>query len=92
MAIEVRRNDEAGAYEIYVDGAKAGLTQITPRDGVIVMPHTEIDDAYEGQGLASKLVSGALDDIRSRGERIKPVCAYIRSFLEKHPEYADLVA
>lgn len=92
MSTEVRRDDAAGRYEIVVDGAVAGYTEIKPRDGVLIMPHTLVDDAYAGQGLAKVLVTGALDDIRSRGERIKPLCPYVRSFLEKNPQYTDLVA
>ena len=91
MATEVRRNDDAGRYEILVDGAVAGFTEIKPREGVLIMPHTLVDDAYSGQGLAKILVTGALDDIRARGERIKPLCSYVRSFLEKNPSYTDLV-
>ncbi|GAA1746805.1 GNAT family N-acetyltransferase [Aeromicrobium alkaliterrae] len=92
MSTEVRRDDAAGRYEVVVDGAVAGYTEIKPRDGVLIMPHTLVDDAYAGQGLAKVLVTGALDDIRSRGERIKPLCPYVRSFLEKNPQYTDLVA
>lgn len=88
----VVRNDDEHRYEIVVDGAVAGHTEIRPRDGVLVMPHTVVDDAYAGQGLGGKLVGGALDDIRSRGEKVVPECSYVRSFIEKHPEYGDLVA
>lgn len=90
--IEVVRNDDEHRYEIVVDGAVAGHTEIQPGDGALVMPHTVVDDAYSGQGLGGKLVGGALDDIRSRGEKIVPECSYVRKFIEKHPEYGDLVA
>lgn len=91
-APEVRRNDEASRYEIVVGGAVAGFTEFRDRDGVLVFPHTEIDDAYAGQGLAKILVTQALDDVRVRGERIKAVCPYVRGFIEKNPQYADLQA
>jgi predicted GNAT family acetyltransferase len=55
-------------------------------------PHTVIDDAYEGQGLASKLVKAALDDVRESGLMIHVTCTYIKGWLGKHPEYVDLVA
>ena len=90
--ITVVRNDAEHRYEIVVDGTVAGFTEIESRDGTVVMPHTVVDDAYAGQGLGGKLVSGALEDIRGRGERIVPECSYVRSFIEKHPEYGDLVA
>jgi len=91
--IEVVHVPEAERYEIRVDGKTAGLTEAHPRgNGVVLFSHTEVDDAYEGQGLASKLVRGALDDVRRRGETIVVTCSYVKGFLEKHPEYADLVA
>ena len=84
---------EAERYEIHVDGRVAGFTEAHPRgDDLVLMPHTEVDDAYEGHGLASTLVAGALDDIRRRGLRIVVTCPYIRRFLRKHPEFRDLVA
>ncbi|MGI9084383.1 MAG: GNAT family N-acetyltransferase [Aeromicrobium sp.] len=84
---------EAGRYEIHVDGRSAGFTQAKDRDdGTVLFPHTVIDDAYEGQGLGSILVAGALDDVRRSGKRIHVTCEYVNGFLEKHPEYEDLLA
>lgn len=91
-SIEVRRNDEESRYVIEVDGEPAGFTEFRNRDGVLTMPHTQIDSAFEGRGLAKILVTGALDDIRERGEQIIAVCPYVQGFVEKNPQYADLVA
>jgi predicted GNAT family acetyltransferase len=88
--IEVRRAE--GRYEIVVDGVVAGFTQVREHDGgIVAMPHTVIEDAYEGQGLASRLVRGALDDLRAQGRQIHPFCPYVKSWLQKHPDYLDLV-
>jgi predicted GNAT family acetyltransferase len=93
MTLDVRHNAEAERYEIYVDGELAGITEAQPlSDDVVLFPHTEIAPAYEGRGLASKLVAGALDDIRERGLHIKVTCPYILGWLPKHPEYEDLVS
>lgn len=92
MSIDVSHNAEAERYEIFVDGRRAGFTEAHPlEDGTVLFPHTEIDPAFEGQGLASRLVAGALDDIRSHDLRIKVTCPYILGWLPKHPEYEDLV-
>lgn len=91
--IEIVYVPERSRYEIHVDGKVAGITRAKEGDdGVLLFSHTEVDDAYEGQGLASKLVTGALDDVRSRGRKIDVTCEYVEGFLEKHPEYQDLVA
>ncbi|MGY0021329.1 GNAT family N-acetyltransferase [Streptomyces sp. cg35] len=86
----VERLDARHRYVIQVDGSTAGFTAYRDRDGQRVFFHTEIDDAYAGQGLASILVREALDDVRGAGRRIVPVCPYVAKFLKKHEEYADI--
>jgi predicted GNAT family acetyltransferase len=93
MILEVTHNADGERYEIHVDGELGGFTVAHPLDaGIVLFPHTIIEPAFEGQGLASKLVTGAFDDIRSRGLKIVPTCPYILGWLPKHPEYHDLLA
>jgi len=81
----VTRNDEAGRYEIRVEGAVAGFTDIEPDgSGRVVFPHTEIDPSYKGQGLGGILVREALSDAARRGETIVPVCSYVRKYLREN--------
>ena len=90
---DVRRNDDEGRYEIWVDDHVVGFTQFRPReDGVLVFPHTEIDEDRRGQGLAGDLIGAALDDVRARGETIEAQCRTVAGFIDDHPEYADLLA
>ncbi|WP_426367361.1 GNAT family N-acetyltransferase [Streptomyces sp. E-08] len=86
----VRRVDPRHRYEILVDGERAGLTAYRDRDDRRVFFHTEVDEAYAGQGLASILVERALTDVRASGMRIVPVCPYVAKFLKKHEEFADI--
>ena len=91
--IEVVHIPEDSRYEIHVDGKVAGFTEAKERaDGVVLFPHTVIEDEFEGQGLGTDLVVGALDDIRRRGVKIEVTCPYIRHFLRTHAEYRDLLA
>ncbi|MEU2227350.1 GNAT family N-acetyltransferase [Streptomyces sp. NPDC018347] len=87
----VERVDAKNRYEILVDGERAGLTAYRDHDDQRVFYHTEIDDAFAGQGLASRLVQEALTDVRASGKRIVPVCPYVAKFLTKHGEFADIV-
>jgi uncharacterized protein len=90
MTTEVRRAD--GRYEIVVDGVVAGFTEVREHDGgVVAMPHTVVEDAYEGQGLAGRLVQGALDDLRAQGRLVHPFCPYVTRWIAEHPGYRDLV-
>jgi predicted GNAT family acetyltransferase len=89
--IEVLDAPERSRYEILVDGTFAGFTHYQPYEGSLVFDHTVIKDAFAGQGLASKLVRATLDDVRALKGRIVPLCEYISGWLEKHPDYDDLV-
>jgi predicted GNAT family acetyltransferase len=88
----VRDNREANQYEIVVDDKVAGLVQYKRDGDVVNMVHTEIDDAYEGQGLGSKLARGALDLVRADGGKVIPSCPFIKGWIDKHEDYADLLA
>ena len=89
---QVTDNAERHRFEVTVDGEVAGFATYVRREGEVEVTHTEIDDAYEGQGLGSTLVSGALEAIRADGLLVVPTCPFVASYLERHPEHADLVA
>jgi predicted GNAT family acetyltransferase len=57
-----------------------------------VFPHTEVEPAFEGRGIASRLARRALDDARQRGLQVVPACSFFRVYLRRHPEDADLIA
>ena len=91
MAIEVHHNPQRSRYEVTVDGEPAGFAAYRDTDGAQVFTHTEVDDAFEGQGVGSALARGALDDVRDRGGRLVPLCPFIAAYIDRHPQYADLV-
>ncbi|MGV9854333.1 GNAT family N-acetyltransferase [Streptomyces sp. NPDC003442] len=86
----VERVDALHRYEILVDGERAGLTAYRDRGAQRVFHHTEVGDAFAGQGLAALLVQRALTDVRDSGKRVVPVCPYVAKFVEKHDEFADI--
>jgi uncharacterized protein len=75
------------------DGEKvAGFTTYKKRRGLIAFMHTEVDDEYEGKGVASRLISGALDAAREGQLAVLPFCPFVRGYIAKHPdEYLALV-
>ncbi|MEP6853591.1 MAG: GNAT family N-acetyltransferase [bacterium] len=83
-------NPDEQRYELRVDGELIGLADYYDRDGVRVIPHTEVRPSREGQGLGAVLVRCALDDIRAKGMSVGPACPFVGHFLRRHPEYADL--
>ena len=91
MDISVIHNAEDARYEARLDGMLAGYVAYRVDGSTIVMTHTEVDPAREGQGIGSTLVSSALDDVRGRGLRVRPLCSFVRGYIERHPAYQDLV-
>jgi predicted GNAT family acetyltransferase len=80
-----------GRYVLDDGGKLAARTEWEDRHDRLFFHHTEVDDAYEGQGLAGTLVRQALDDVRRQGRLIVPLCAYVRGWIERHHDYDDLV-
>ena len=86
----VRHNEAEHRYELAVDGQMA-IAAYRPDGDVLAFTHTEVPEALEGQGIASRLVKGALEDVRARGLKIEPACAFVAAYVERHPEVRDLV-
>jgi hypothetical protein len=91
--VTIQDNEERTRYEASTEsGVVAGFAEYRDEDGVRVFVHTEVDDAYEGQGIGSTLARGALADVRERGMTLRANCPFIRKYVENHDEYADLRA
>jgi predicted GNAT family acetyltransferase len=89
--LRVSDNPAASRYEVYVASALAGWTDYHLQPGLITVMHTELDPAFEGRRVGSRFVAAVLDDIRRRDLRVLPMCPFVRAFIQRHPEYADLV-
>jgi predicted GNAT family acetyltransferase len=85
------RNDEAHRYELHVGGQVVAFTDFRVRPNYVVMVHTETDPAFEGRGYGSALVKGLLADVQARGEKIKAECPFVAGYIQRHPEYADVL-
>ena len=85
-------NPEQSRYELWVGSRRAGLIQYLPKEDRVLLVHTEVDPAFAGQGLGERLVAGGLEDLRARGLKLVPLCPFVRAYLRRHPDQADLVA
>jgi predicted GNAT family acetyltransferase len=91
--VEIARDDAGKRYTATVEGTPAAFAQFEPTGDVVTFTHTETDPAFEGLGVGSQLVRWALDDVRGRGLRVVPLCAFVEAYIDKHPdEYGDLLA
>jgi len=91
MSNAVIVNNETGRrFEATVDGKLATL-QYRLRPNAIVFVHAEVPVELEGQGLASKLARAGLDFARAKGLQVIPLCPFVAAYIQRHPEYLDLV-
>jgi uncharacterized protein len=89
--VEVRDNPAQHRYEVFLGGAEAGFATYEERPGILAVMHTEVDPAFEGHGLGSALLGGILKDAKARGLQVLPYCPFLKAYLQKHPEYVDIV-
>jgi hypothetical protein len=89
--IVVRDNPTELRYELLLGGDVVGEIQYRLAPPAVVLVHTEVSPSLEGKGFGTRLVAGALDDVRARGLRVVPLCPFVRSYIRRHPEYGDLV-
>ena len=90
--ITVERDDTRSRYEGRLDGEPVTLIDFVRTDDVVDVTRTFTRTRWRGQGLAGRTTAAALDDIRAQGWRVHPTCPFTVSFLDQHPEYADLRA
>ena len=77
-------------YELTVDGYLAA-TYYKMSGDVITFVHTEVPPELGGKGIGSKLVKGALDQVRSEGLKVVAECPFVKGYIDKHPEYSVLL-
>jgi predicted GNAT family acetyltransferase len=92
-AIELDETEGKGRY-LYRGGAgeAAQMTFSKAGAGLIIIDHTEVPDAFRGQGVGLALVARAVDDARAGGKRILPLCPFAASQFRRHPEWADVLS
>ncbi|WAC20636.1 GNAT family N-acetyltransferase [Luteolibacter sp. SL250] len=88
---QITDNTEKRRFELVEDG-KLAFADYHQAAGVLVLPHVEADPALRGKGAAGRLMDGVLDIARDRGLKVRPVCSYAVAFIQRHPEYHDLLA
>lgn len=83
---------EARRYRLLAEGQEVGFVEYDPvGEDSILIKHTEVLPTHEGKGFGSQLVRRVLDDVRSRGLTVIPICPYTLNYVRRHPEYRDVV-
>ena len=90
MTDTVHNNAAQQRFELTVDGHLAAA-YYRLADGVITFVHTEVPEALAGRGIGSKLVKGALEQVRTEGLKVVAQCPFVKAYIDKHADYADLL-
>ena len=87
---DIVNNKPHHRYELAIDGHIAA-TYYKIDAGVITFIHTEVPPELSGKGIGSKLIQGALDQLRAEGLKVIAQCPFVKAYIDKHPDYADLL-
>ena len=87
----VRDNTGEQRFELEIQGQTA-FVYYAIKPGVIRLMHTDVPLVMAGQGVASRLIKGALEQVRARGLKVEAECPFVLGYLGKHPEFSDLIA
>jgi predicted GNAT family acetyltransferase len=88
---DIRRNDEAGRYELWLSDELAVFVDYRDEDSVRHFPRTVTQPRFRGRGLAGQLVERALDDATGEGLTVIPSCCFVAGYIDSHPRFQPLV-
>ena len=87
---DVEDHPERRRFELVVDGITA-FSEYRLHGDVITFVHTLVPPELEGRGVASALIKGALEQVCARGLKVIPQCPFVKAYIERHPEWQDLL-
>lgn len=91
---EIQLEDRGAKGRYFVtgpDGSVAEMTFTKVGDHQLIIDHTEVPDAFRGQGVGLKLVTRAVEDARAAAKTIIPLCPFANAQFRRHPEWADVL-
>ncbi len=86
--------DRPGAHRFdahFGDDDLAGFLDYHAQPGLLTLLNTEVTRSSEGRGVGSRLVTAALDHARGHGMDVLPICRVATAYIQRHPEYGDLL-
>ncbi|WP_295845443.1 GNAT family N-acetyltransferase [Tardiphaga sp.] len=91
LAASVVHDDKANDRFVLDVGGTVAFANYRLAGDRVIITHTETPPALRGQGIASRLVAGALELIRADGHKVVAGCSFVSDYLDQHPEVADMV-
>ena len=94
LVITYSESDTKGRYGATIAGvaSEAEMTLSKVSDQLIIADHTFVPDELRGHGLAQALVTRLIADARAKGQRIVPLCPFLRAYsLKRREELSDVI-
>jgi predicted GNAT family acetyltransferase len=91
MDLTVTDNLFEGRYEAQLDGQIVGVAEYELSDDLMILIHTNVEPTHQDQGIGGALARFIVNDARRRGLSVRPVCPFMGSWLDRHPDYADVI-
>lgn len=91
LHIEREENESKGRYVVRLDGAEAEMTYSRAGETMIIIDHTEVPDAMRGRSVGQALVRRAVEDARTEGRSIIPLCPFAKAQIARHAEWQDVL-
>jgi predicted GNAT family acetyltransferase len=88
---EVIHNSAESRFEL-AEGGYTAIAAYRIEGDQISFTHTVVPEEVEGRGIGSRLIGAALDEVRGKGLKVVPLCYFVKGYIERHPEYQDLLA
>ncbi len=88
--LEVKHNEPANRFEVQL-GDQLGVVEYQKDGSNYIFTHTGVPREYGGQGIADRMVHAALETVKAEGSQVVPVCPFIKTYIQRHPEYQPLV-
>lgn len=91
MKYNVLHNITARRFEVIIDNLTSVVTYSPEPDGCLRITHTEVPKQLEGKGIATSLTKAILNYAKENSLKIDPICPYTKAYIERNPEYKELV-
>ncbi len=91
MNLQIEHRPEQGRFQAMVEG-HACVADYRLADGVLTITHTEVAPPLSGRGIAGALTQAVLAHAGAQGLKVRPLCSYARSYMQRHPETQSLLA
>ena len=90
-AVTITDVEDRSRFEARVNGELAGYAAYVRTGEVVDHTHTVVSEDRRGEGIGGKLIRAALEDARRRGLKVRPTCWFVRTWVDRHPDYQDLL-